>query len=275
MAWDSDFAGLRSGHLQHGKRYRLGSPFSSWLPVVLFGVVSARRQVTSTAHGSARWADTAELARSGLLDGAGVVLCQTDGRALRREQAAARANLAARSAWPAHHTRRPRARHRLRADRSGKGIGTVIPTLLAWRASALVYDIKKELWTLTAGWRRQFSRCWRFEPTARDSVRFNPLLEVRRGDGEVRDVQNIADILVDPEGKREKRDHWKTSALHAPGRHHPPRPLRREGQVAGRRRPRSSPIPRSPILDTFQRMLTTNGICPRDPIPSSRSARAR
>ena len=99
-------------------------------------------------------------------------------------------------------------------------------------------------------------------------VRFNPLLEVRRGDGEVRDVQNIADILVDPEGKSEKRDHWKTSALHAPRRRDPPRPLRREGQVAGRRGPRSSPIRSMPILDTFQRMLT-------HPAPAERAASRR
>jgi len=84
--------------------------------------------------------------------------------------------------------------------RSGKGIGIVIPTLLSWNRSVLVYDIKKELWTATAGWRRQFSRCWRFEPTAPDSVRFNPLLEIRRGVAEVKDAQNVADLLVDPQG---------------------------------------------------------------------------
>jgi type IV secretion system protein VirD4 len=38
------------------------------------------------------------------------------------------------------------------------------------------------------------------------------LLEVRKGRGEVRDVQNIADILVDPEGARERRDHWEKTA---------------------------------------------------------------
>jgi len=32
---------------------------------------------------------------------------------------------------------------------------------------------------------------------------YNPLLEVRRGEWEVRDVQNIADVLVDPEGALE------------------------------------------------------------------------
>jgi type IV secretion system protein VirD4 len=38
------------------------------------------------------------------------------------------------------------------------------------------------------------------------------LLEVRRGDREVRDVQNIADILVDPEGALERRNHWEKTS---------------------------------------------------------------
>jgi hypothetical protein len=43
-----------------------------------------------------------------------------------------------------------------------------------------------------------------FDPTNAKSSAYNPLLEVRRGEWEVRDVQNIADILVDPEGSLEK-----------------------------------------------------------------------
>ena len=35
---------------------------------------------------------------------------------------------------------------------------------------------------------------------------------MRRGENEVRDVQNIADILVDPEGARDRRDHWEKTA---------------------------------------------------------------
>ncbi len=44
------------------------------------------------------------------------------------------------------------------------------------------------------------------------SARYNPLLEVRRGADEVRDVQNIADILVDPEGALERRNHWEKTS---------------------------------------------------------------
>ena len=39
--------------------------------------------------------------------------------------------------------------------RSGKGVGLVLPTLLSWPHSALIYDIKGENWALTAGWRQQ------------------------------------------------------------------------------------------------------------------------
>jgi type IV secretion system protein VirD4 len=84
--------------------------------------------------------------------------------------------------------------------RSGKGVGLVVPTLLSWPSSAVVHDIKGENWALTAGWRSQFSHCLLFDPTDARSAAYNPLLEVRRGPQEVRDVQNIADVLVDPEG---------------------------------------------------------------------------
>ena len=39
--------------------------------------------------------------------------------------------------------------------RSGKGVGLVIPSLLAWEESAVIYDIKGENWAKTAGFRSQ------------------------------------------------------------------------------------------------------------------------
>src|SRR3984893_17354979 len=93
--------------------------------------------------------------------------------------------------------------------RSGKGVGLVVPTLLSWTESVVVHDIKGENWQLTAGWRSRFSHCLLFNPTDARSARYNPLLEVRKGPNEIRDVQNIADILVDPEGALERRSHWE------------------------------------------------------------------
>ena len=84
--------------------------------------------------------------------------------------------------------------------RSGKGVGLVVPTLLTRPGSAIIHDIKGENWTLTAGFRARHGRVPLFDPTNPASKRYDPLLEVRRDAWEVCDVQNVADVLVDPEG---------------------------------------------------------------------------
>jgi type IV secretion system protein VirD4 len=172
-----------------------------------------RKPAASHAHGSSRWATTAELEKAGLVRDAGVVLCQTsDARFETSVDRRGRTEVKARKVGRLVRHDGPEHVLCFAPTGSGKGVGLVVPTLLTWPHSVLVYDIKKENWALTAGWRRQFSRVWRFEPTAPDSVRFNPLLEVRKGLSEVKDVQNIADMLVDPGGEKESRDHWQTTA---------------------------------------------------------------
>ena len=191
------------------------STLAALLGVAVVALATARRRRTaaSVAHGSSRWATTREVRKAGLLRDSGVVLCQTDdaeykttiGRDGAPKTTVRRLGRLVRHDGPEHVLC-------FAPTRSGKGVGLVIPTLLTWTGSVLVYDIKKENWALTAGWRRQFSHVWRFEPTAPDSVRFNPLLEIRRGLHEVKDAQNVADILVDPTGEKETKDHWQTSA---------------------------------------------------------------
>ena len=49
--------------------------------------------------------------------------------------------------------------------RSGKGVGLVIPTLLAWAEWAVIYDIKGENWAKTAGFRASSGHlCFKFSP---------------------------------------------------------------------------------------------------------------
>jgi type IV secretion system protein VirD4 len=152
----------------------------------------ARQARNVTTYGSARWATDREAARAGLFDERGVFLGRYDGRYLRHD-------------GPEHVMA-------FAPTRSGKGVGLVVPTLLGWTGSAVVHDIKGENWELTAGWRSHFSHCLLFNPTDGRSAHYNPLLEVRRGAHEVRDVQNIADILVDPEGALERRNHWEKTS---------------------------------------------------------------
>ena len=152
----------------------------------------AREVKNVTTYGSARWAETPEVVRAGLIDTDGVLL----GR------------------WRDRYLRHDGPEHVLcfAPTRSGKGVGLVVPTLLTWPSSAIIHDIKGENWTLTAGWRALFGRVLLFDPTNPASSAYNPLLEVRRGACEVRDVQNIADVLVDPEGALEKRNHWEKTS---------------------------------------------------------------
>lgn len=152
----------------------------------------ARQSRHVTTYGSARWASPREIARAGLHGDAGVMLGKRGARYLRHD-------------GPEHVMA-------FAPTRSGKGVGLVVPTLLSWTGSAVIHDIKGENWTVTAGWRARFSHALLFNPTDRNSVRYNPLLEVRRGEHEVRDVQNIADILVDPEGALERRNHWEKTS---------------------------------------------------------------
>jgi len=152
----------------------------------------ARQARRVTTYGSARWADADEVRKAGLTQPAGVFLGQFDEQYLRHE-------------GPEHVLT-------FAPTRSGKGVGLVVPTLLSWPASAVIHDIKGENWSLTAGWRSRFSHCLLFNPTDLASAAYNPLLEVRRGAHEVRDVQNIADILVDPEGALERRNHWEKTS---------------------------------------------------------------
>lgn len=159
---------------------------------IVLSVWRAREQKRITTYGSARWASSHEVTKASLLKNDGVVLGQLGGEYLRHN-------------GPEHVLC-------FAPTRSGKGVGLVVPTLLTWPGSAIVHDIKGENWSLTAGWRSRFGRVLLFDPTNAQSAAYNPLLEVRRGEWEVRDVQNIADVLVDPEGALEKRNHWEKTS---------------------------------------------------------------
>ncbi len=159
---------------------------------IVLSILRAREATNDKTYGSARWAIEAEIRAAGLLRSDGVVL----GR------------------YGRHYLRHDGPEHVLcfAPTRSGKGVGLVVPTLLTWAGSCIVHDIKGENWTLTAGFRSRFGRVLKFDPTDSMSAAYNPLLEVRRGEKEVRDVQNIADILVDPEGALDRRNHWEKTS---------------------------------------------------------------
>ena len=159
---------------------------------VIMSLRRAREREAVITYGSARWARVDEIQAAGLLGPDGVFLGRFGGKYLRHD-------------GPEHVLC-------FAPPRSGKGVGLVVPTLLTWPETVIVHDIKGENYERTAGWRARFGRVLLFDPTNPESAAYNPLREIRNGDAAVRDAQNIADILVDPEGARERRDHWEKTS---------------------------------------------------------------
>jgi type IV secretion system protein VirD4 len=176
----------------HGAWIAASGGFAAIAVAIAMSVWRAREAKTAHTYGSARWASWREVRAARLLGDDGVVLGRLG----------------------IHYLRHDGPEHVLcfAPTRSGKGVGLVVPSLLTWPDSAIVHDIKGENWTLTAGFRATFGRVLLFDPTNPASAAYNPLLEVRRGEWEVRDVQNVADVLVDPEGSLERRNHWEKTS---------------------------------------------------------------
>ena len=167
-------------------------------------------------HGSARWANQHDIERAGLLPRPITVWQQLTGK---KKLASDGVYV---GAWldkkgVTRYLRHNGAEHVLcyAPTRSGKGVGLVIPTLLSWEHSAVITDLKGELWALTSGWRQKHAgnKVLRFEPAAvSGGVYWNALDEIRlTTEYEVGDVQNLATLLVDPDGKG-LITHWQKTA---------------------------------------------------------------
>lgn len=167
-------------------------------------------------HGSARWANVDDIRSAGLLPPV-----QSAWHFISGKKVPVNSGVYV-GAWIDKHGHQHYLRHNgpehvlcYAPTRSGKGVGLVVPTLLSWNASSVITDLKGELWALTAGWRKQYARnkVLRYEPAAASGcVRHNPLDEIRIGtEYEVGDVQNLATLLVDPDGKG-LESHWQKTS---------------------------------------------------------------
>jgi type IV secretion system protein VirD4 len=173
----------------------------------------------SDLHGSARWATTRDLRAARLIDQRRLVpqRLRKVAIALGLSRARSRPFGVYLGIWSrfgsSTHIRDCGPAHVVvfAPTRSGKGVGVVIPTLLSWPHSVLVHDLKGENWALTAGARKRMGQvCLKFAPASPEEghARYNPLAEVRvRTPHEIRDVRNIVQMIIDPEGKG-LPDHW-------------------------------------------------------------------
>jgi type IV secretion system protein VirD4 len=190
--WWFSFDAYAPEIFQTGAFIAVSGGFAAIVVAIAMSVWRARELKNAQTYGSARWATRREVSAAGLLGLNGVMLGRLGPDYLRHD-------------GPEHVLC-------FAPTRSGKGVGLVVPTLLTWPGSAIVHDIKGENWQLTAGFRSRHARVLLFDPTNAASAAYNPLLEIRKGAWEVRDVQNVADVLVDPEGSLEKRNHWEKTS---------------------------------------------------------------
>lgn len=160
-------------------RSRLIASSAGGLALVLASGLALLLPRRRALHGDARFATRREIAGAGLLGEHGIILGRIGKRCLMLsgQQGVA---LAA-------------------PPRAGKGTGVVVPNALNWPGSLVCIDIKRENWTLTAGFRERAGQaCYLFDPFAEDArtARWNPFFYVS-GDPlrRVNDLQRIGDML--------------------------------------------------------------------------------
>jgi type IV secretion system protein VirD4 len=201
--------------------------------ILAFSFFSGSRGTLANVHGSARWAKEEDLIDAGLLPRENTVPTEVSVYTGGWYNAQAKRLMYLTHGGPEHILA-------FAPTRSGKGVGLVIPSLLRWADSVLVYDIKGENFAVTSGWRKKElgSIVIRLDPSDPDAYEketsgtFNPLEELpldydhrtppspeqktwppmeQVGSGETAAVQNLVTMIVDPDGKG-LEDHWsKTS----------------------------------------------------------------
>jgi type IV secretion system protein VirD4 len=143
------------------------------LPGALFAAARPRRAL----HGDARFANTTEITRAGLIgrgSGPAILIGRHRGRFLSLP-----GQLSVMLSAP---------------TRSGKGVGVVIPNLLNWPDSVVVLDIKGENYDVTAGYRARHGQAvYAFSPFDEGacSHRWNPLTAVRASP-----LHRVGDLLT-------------------------------------------------------------------------------
>ena len=190
--------------------------FGLLIVAVTKSVLTNTNKANKSLHGSARWANIDDIRAAGLLPPKQSWFAKMRGKPAPINDGVYVGSWVDASGQQ-HYLRDNSNTHILTyaPTRSGKGVGLVTTSLLTWPHSAVITDLKGELWALTAGWRQKHAKnkVLRFEPAASiGCARWNPLDEIRiETENEVGDVQNLATLIVDPDGKG-LESHWQKTS---------------------------------------------------------------
>src|SRR5882672_3011946 len=160
MPWTVLGYALYYGNRPEIQRRLLTSAAGGIGTLVVVGLIAFLPRARSL-HGDAKWASRPDIANAGLLGPDGIILGSYRGKYLTL----------------------PGQQGVLLAapPRSGKGVGVVIPNLLNWPGSVVCVDIKRENWTVTAGFRATHGQdVFLFDPFNEEgrTARWNPFFYV-------------------------------------------------------------------------------------------------
>jgi type IV secretion system protein VirD4 len=154
--------------------------------------------MTAGVLARAHWATVADVQRLGLTEGSGVVLGMLDGHILR----------ASRDLW-AHTVL-------IGPTRKGKGVSSVVPTVMSWPDSAVVLDIKGEVYDITAPALMEAGHeVYRFNPAGEVGHALN-LMQFVRWDTirQIADLQRLMESLaIAEESPTEISQYWRGKAI--------------------------------------------------------------
>jgi type IV secretion system protein VirD4 len=186
------------------------------IAVVIYFILSWTRDAINknqNIHGTSRWATKKDLKAVGLFEEAGVVLAQEESAKVDYTIADGSVKLFLRKAAAILRHSGNTSTIMFAPTRSGKGVSSVIPTLLDFPHSIITIDPKGENFNITAGYRSLFSTILRISPVSRDTLCFN-IMDELTAEGYYRDASMIADILTAPaDGKVDgSSKHWVDTA---------------------------------------------------------------
>ena len=204
----TDYTGVETA-----KWIKLGG-YAGLTPALLITLAFLTNKPKRDLHGKARFAAERDIRTAGLRSGNGLIAGFTGplpsrnyGKPVDRMGRCVEDDQVVKIASTGHLTTRnlltyggPEHMFLYAPTRSGKGVGVVVPNLLNWSGSAVILDIKKENWTLTAGFRKSGGQdVYLFDPLEPNGKthRWNPLSTVRRGgDFQIEDLQRLADLFI-------------------------------------------------------------------------------
>lgn len=174
----------------------LPAMLSAVIAVVVWLVIAIIRTAfmnnNDNLYGTARWGTEKDLKRFGLCEPHGVVLAQQYS-AVTEQTINKAGNFALKMSKQAPLICHKGTSHTLMIapTRSGKGVGSIIPTCVSYRESMIIFDPKGELYNMTAGYRSKFSHVIKFSPVQFETACFNPLEEVELNQNAFRDIGTI------------------------------------------------------------------------------------